>query len=841
MAAFSEMAITAPRPLRLSGVSVYAAADTEKPVCLIEDADLTVRPGEWVNLAGVNGSGKSTLARLLAGLHMEGVYGRIDLGFAEKLPSPIVFQRPESQLFGETPREEALFALEWRGVSPDKMEELAGEALRRAGLLALADRPWEELSGGQRQMAAVAAACVTAWAGGCRLIVFDEATSMLDDAHRQKVIGIARELWRQGAAVIWVTQRLDEPEADDRIVALKNGRIIYDGDARTFFHEKMPDGQTPCEACGLRAPHGAAPGRRTDGYAQLDRDGDERKTGRRRRQRESFGTVEGLVVEGLRLEDLRRRSAGEGRTAVRRLALSPGTLTLALGPNGAGKTAFLEKLAGLREPEGLAIRFQGEPLWLPKRMGRNRRLNSRALLAYGYASQAPEEGLSLRSLKKELEYSLRPHMGKPDPGSGKTRLRQALAAVGWDDSWLTRDPHFMSGGERRRAALAALFVTPAPWLLLDEPTAGLDREGQDLLARQLVRLRDEGRGIVLVSHETDWALPLADQVLLLHPDGRMRLCDPDQLMNRPELWAEAGLQVPAWVKERSDSVMPFTGQPGTLPEGMAAENGRHLREAEPARIGHPPRKTYSKRGPHPLEGFDPRSVWLGYILLSAGIFTLTTWSGLFAAAAVVLALMALGRIPLMRWKGLLAGFVMFGAGFAAMNALRFDAGAAGMTWDTGIFLQTLFPFARTMTVLLAGLGLPLVWSPLKVRKALEQMAARKGKVPAFWQSIVLILTLTLRFVPVLLREWERFGRIALARGKETRKTPAAILRKLRDTLLPLLHSLIRLADETAAALESRGVRRGAERRIHTRLRWARRDYAVAGLCALLGACFVMMK
>ena len=839
MAAFSEMAITAPRPLRLSGVSVYAAADTEKPVCLIEDADLTVRPGEWVNLAGVNGSGKSTLARLLAGLHMEGVYGRIDLGFAEKLPSPIVFQRPESQLFGETPREEALFALEWRGVSPDKMEELAGEALRRAGLLALADRPWEELSGGQRQMAAVAAACASAWAGGCGLIVFDEATSMLDDAHRHAVIGSARELWRQGVAVIWVTQRLDELEADDRIVALKNGRILYDGDVRSFFHEIMPDGQTPCEACGLRAPPGAAPGRRTDGFSFMNRA--ERQNGNGRRQRESFGTEEGLVIEGLRFEDLRRRSAGETGTAVRNLTLFPGTLTLVLGPNGAGKTAFLEKLAGLRDPEGLAVRFREGPLWLPKRIGSGRRLNPRALLAYGYASQAPEEGLAMRSLKKELEYSLRPFMGKMDPESGKMRMRHALAAVGWDESWLTRDPHLLSGGERRRAALAALFVTPAPWLLLDEPTAGLDREGQELLASQLVRLRDEGRGIVLVSHETDWALPLADQVLLLHPDGRMRLCEPDQLISRHELWAEAGLTVPAWLKERDDSGQTFPGQPETPPEGMATEAGRHPREAETAQTGHPPRKPHAYRAPHPLERFDPRSVWLGYILLSAGIFTLTTWSGLFAAAAVVLALMALGRIPLMRWKGLLAGFVMFGAGFAAMNALRFDAGAAGMTWDTGIFLQTLFPFARTMTVLLAGLGLPLVWSPLKVRKALEQMAARKGKVPAFWQSIVLILTLTLRFVPVLLREWERFGRIALARGKETRKTPAAILRKLRDTLLPLLHSLIRLADETAAALESRGVRRGAERHIRARLRWAWRDYAVAVLCALLAACFVMMK
>ncbi len=237
--------------LRLNGVSVFAAADTECPIPLIEDVELSLRPGEWLNLAGVNGSGKSTLARLLAGLHVEGASGHIDRGFAGHGVSPIVLQRPESQLFGETPLEEVLFALEWRQTPPGQMKAWSDQALRSVGLPDMADYRWDRLSGGQRQLAAVAAAAT----GGASLIVFDEATSMLDDVHRRAVLGIAREMQRQGASVVWVTQRLDELLPDDRIVAMAGGGIRYDGDVRTFLYGDAGDRPTPCESCGLRLPY----------------------------------------------------------------------------------------------------------------------------------------------------------------------------------------------------------------------------------------------------------------------------------------------------------------------------------------------------------------------------------------------------------------------------------------------------------------------------------------------------------------------------------------------------------------------------------------------------------
>jgi len=219
-------------PLEIDRVTIYGEDETDEQGVRLRAASLTLKAGEWLTVVGVNGSGKSTLARLLAGLLPERMSGVIRRGFAGEGVSPIVLQQPKAQLFGETPREEIVFALEWRNVPAERMVEAAEQALRSAGLTALADESWERLSGGQRQMAAFAAA--TAFSSP--LLVMDEATSMLDEDNRDAVMRRARELHSRGTAVVWVTQRLDELSPDDRVVAVQEGCIVYDGDGREFLY-----------------------------------------------------------------------------------------------------------------------------------------------------------------------------------------------------------------------------------------------------------------------------------------------------------------------------------------------------------------------------------------------------------------------------------------------------------------------------------------------------------------------------------------------------------------------------------------------------------------------------
>ncbi|MCQ6560092.1 energy-coupling factor ABC transporter ATP-binding protein [Paenibacillus mendelii] len=254
-------------PLELSDLSIYGSSEDSKRI--IGPISLTVAQGEWLNLVGVNGSGKTTLARLLAGLTMEGAAGEWSRGFAGDMPSPYVMQQPEAQLFGETPREEVHFALEWLGVSAQEIAPRADRILQETGLLSLTDCTWDQLSGGQRQLAAVAAAA----AGEAPLIVFDEATSMLDDRSSRRVQQLARSLHGKGTAVVWVTQRLHELEPSARVIAMLGGGIQYDGRVREFLYgDESRDpaaGTAPCERCGLRLPYLAALGVE---LKRLDRD-----------------------------------------------------------------------------------------------------------------------------------------------------------------------------------------------------------------------------------------------------------------------------------------------------------------------------------------------------------------------------------------------------------------------------------------------------------------------------------------------------------------------------------------------------------------------------------------
>ncbi|WP_165822403.1 ABC transporter ATP-binding protein [Paenibacillus montanisoli] len=244
--------INSSESLVLQDVSIDRILENGQIVPRLQQLDFALAPGEWVNLAGVNGSGKSSLARLLAGLTIEGVRGTWSRGFAGNRPSPYIMQHPDAQLFAETPREEVRFALEWRRLEPDMIMQLTEEILAFTGLTAIGDTPWEHLSGGQRQLAAVAAAS----AGESPLIVFDEATSMLDEQSMQLVYRLARKLNERGTAVVWVTQRLQEIEASSRVAALTEGQIVFDGTGHAFLYGADDEtGLTPCQACGLRLPY----------------------------------------------------------------------------------------------------------------------------------------------------------------------------------------------------------------------------------------------------------------------------------------------------------------------------------------------------------------------------------------------------------------------------------------------------------------------------------------------------------------------------------------------------------------------------------------------------------
>jgi energy-coupling factor transport system ATP-binding protein len=227
--------------LVLNDVYVYTVAD-DSPTPLLQGIHMRIARGEWVNIVGRNGSGKSTLGRLLTGI-LPVSEGSLKRGFAGSEPVPYVMQQ-DGQLFGDTPWEDVVFLLEVRGTSPSMIRSAAASALSRVGLAAEMHRPIAELSGGQKQLTATAG-CLAADAP---LLLFDEATSMLDSTSRRQVLEAAKNLHNKGATVIWLTHHMEELFAGERVIALDQGQIVFDGTVSSFFYG------TQCESLGFEPP-----------------------------------------------------------------------------------------------------------------------------------------------------------------------------------------------------------------------------------------------------------------------------------------------------------------------------------------------------------------------------------------------------------------------------------------------------------------------------------------------------------------------------------------------------------------------------------------------------------
>ncbi len=210
--------------------------------------DLSIYDGEWIGIVGKNGSGKSTLASVLTGICPT------SKGFMEYHDASVqmVFQNPEAQIVGETIMEEICFGMENQSIDPMEMRERAETVLQQVGLTEALDQPIASLSGGQKQLLNIAS-CLALRAS---VLVFDEATAMLDPLSRQRVMDIAVKLHRQGQTIVWITQWMEELSGVDRVVALEEGNILFNGSRSEFFYDiASGSAKSPCEAMGFTLPY----------------------------------------------------------------------------------------------------------------------------------------------------------------------------------------------------------------------------------------------------------------------------------------------------------------------------------------------------------------------------------------------------------------------------------------------------------------------------------------------------------------------------------------------------------------------------------------------------------
>ncbi|QQK74362.1 energy-coupling factor transporter ATPase [Salicibibacter cibarius] len=211
---------------------------------ILQDLCLQINQGEWVALLGTNGSGKSTFARMLNAL-LQPESGMVMVGDLQthkeeniwqiRQKVGMVFQNPDHQFVAATVRDDIAFGLENAGIPRSEMLDRIEEASERAGIKDMLSAEPHRLSGGQKQRAAIAGILALR----PEIMIFDEATSMLDPNGRAEVMQTMAELHQSGITIIMITHELEEALKASRVVFMEQGNTLRDQSAYDFF--QAPD------------------------------------------------------------------------------------------------------------------------------------------------------------------------------------------------------------------------------------------------------------------------------------------------------------------------------------------------------------------------------------------------------------------------------------------------------------------------------------------------------------------------------------------------------------------------------------------------------------------------
>ncbi len=212
-----------------------------------------------------------------------------------------------------------------------------------------------------------------------------------------------------------------------------------------------------------------------------------------------------------------------------------------IGHTGSGKSTLIQMLNGLIRPTGGQVLLDGKDIWAEPKKIREVRFQ------VGMVFQYPEYQLFEETVLQDIMFGPK-NMGLAE-SQARERALEAAAFTGLKEELLSKSPFELSGGEKRRAAIAGVIAMDPEVLILDEPTAGLDPRGRDVLLAQITQYhKKRGNTVLLVSHSMEDIGRTADRLLVMEGGHAACLAPTKEVFSQGEALEKMGLQVPQITK-----------------------------------------------------------------------------------------------------------------------------------------------------------------------------------------------------------------------------------------------------------------------------------------------------
>ena len=430
----------------------------------IDDISLSIEKGEYVAILGNNGSGKSTLARLIFGF-LESTEGTIEIAQSEK-PIGFVQQNPKYQIIAGTVEKDTAFGPENLGLPEVEIKTRTQECLKQVELLEKATEKTNSLSLGQTQKLALSGILALE----PDLLILDEAVSMIDPITRRQILELLEKLNKNGTTIIHITHDLDEAFMAKRIIAMDDGKIIFDGGKEEFRNEQNILNKI---------------------FYDFDLSVYNRKL--HKNQQSQTKNEVSLVFENINFEYKKDLPVLKNIS----LAFEKGTITAVMGKSGSGKSTLFEVGTSLLEQSSGKIYSIAKP---------------------SLALQDAESALFESVAADDVAYG--PENIGLQGEELKNRVKQAMDVCSIPfDKYKDRPIQNMSGGEKRKLALAGIIAMDSPIIFFDEPGAALDPKSRGQFFGLLQKLSQQGKTIIFSTHRMEEAMA-ADRIIRLH-DGKL--------------------------------------------------------------------------------------------------------------------------------------------------------------------------------------------------------------------------------------------------------------------------------------------------------------------------------